>query len=82
MLKRLFPSKDYHEKKETSMNYLPHVIALIIGVILLWIFKRKYKKIHNRELIIVFILFLILVAIFTAPGMDLIKKFINFIQIE
>ena len=64
------------------MNYLPHVLALIIGVILLWIFKRKYKKIHNRELIIVFILFLILVAIFTAPGMDLIKKFINFIQIE
>ncbi|MGB5216924.1 MAG: hypothetical protein WBN66_01375 [Smithella sp.] len=64
------------------MNYLPHVIALIIGVFLLWIVKRKYKKIHNRELIIVFILFLILVAIFTDPGMDLIKKFINFIQIE
>ncbi|HNY50301.1 MAG TPA: hypothetical protein PLV50_14990 [Smithella sp.] len=64
------------------MNYLPHVIALIIGVILLWIFKKKYKKIQNRELIIVFILFLILVAIFTAPGMDLIKKFINFIQVD
>lgn len=64
------------------MNYLPHVIALIIGVILLWIFKKRYKKIQNRELIIVFILFLILVAIFTAPGMDLIKKFINFIQVD
>jgi Kef-type K+ transport system membrane component KefB len=64
------------------MDYLPHILALIIGVFLLWLVKRKYRKIHNRELFIVFILFLILVAIFTAPGMDLIKKFINFIQVE
>jgi Kef-type K+ transport system membrane component KefB len=64
------------------MNYVPHLIALIIGGILLWIIKRKYKKIHNRELIIIFILFVILVAIFTAPGMDLVKKFINLIQVE
>jgi len=34
------------------MNYLPHLIALVIGVFLLWIIKRKYKKIRNRELII------------------------------
>jgi hypothetical protein len=64
------------------MNYLPHLIALVVGVILLWIIKRRFKKIHNRELIIVFILFLILIAIFTAPGMDLIKRFINFIQVD
>ena len=64
------------------MNYLPHLIALVIGVFLLWIIKRKYKKIRNRELIIIFILFVLLVAIFTAPGMDMIKRFINFIQVE
>ena len=63
------------------MNYLPHLIALAIGVSLLWLIKRKYKKIRNRELIIILILFIILVALFTAPGMDLIKKFINFIQV-
>jgi hypothetical protein len=64
------------------MNYVPHLIALIIGGILLWIIKRKYKKIHNRELIIIFILFVILVALFTAPGMDLVKKLISIIQVE
>jgi K+-sensing histidine kinase KdpD len=64
------------------MNYFPHLIALIIGCIVLWIIKRKYKKISNRELIIVFILFVILIAIFTELGMDLIKRFISFIQVE
>jgi Kef-type K+ transport system membrane component KefB len=64
------------------MNYVPHLIALVIGGILLWIIKRKYKKMHNRELIIIFILFVILIAIFTEPGMDLVKRFINFIQIQ
>jgi hypothetical protein len=63
------------------MNYLPHLIALVIGGIVLCIIKRKYKKIRNRELIIIVILFVILVALFTAPGMDLIKRFINFIQV-
>ena len=60
--------------KEDEMNYLPHLIALVIGCIVLWIIKRKYKKIRNRELIIVFILFVILIAIFTELGMDLIKR--------
>jgi predicted PurR-regulated permease PerM len=64
------------------MNYVPHLFALVTGCILLWIIKRKYKKIHNRELIIIFILFVLLVAIFTASGMDMIKRFINFIQVE
>jgi hypothetical protein len=63
------------------MNYFPHLIALVTGGIILCIIKRKYKKIRNRELIIIVILFVILVALFTAPGMDLVKKFINFIQL-
>jgi K+-sensing histidine kinase KdpD len=64
------------------MNYLPHLIALVIGCIVLWIIKRKYKKISNRELIIVFILFVILIAIFTELGMDLIKRLISLLQVE
>ena len=64
------------------MNYLPHLIALVIGGIVLCIIKRKYKKIRNRELIIIVILFVILVSLFTDPGMDLVKRFINFIQIQ
>jgi hypothetical protein len=63
------------------MNYFPHLIALVVGGIVLCIIKRKYKKIRNRELIIIVVLFVILVALFTAPGMDLVKRFINFIQV-
>jgi len=64
------------------MNYFPHLIALVVGAIILWIIKRKYQKMHNRELIIIFILFVILVALFTDPGMDMVKRFINFIQLQ
>ena len=64
------------------MNYLPHLFALIVSCAVLWIIKRKYKKIRNSELIIVFILFVVLIAIFTELGMDLIKRFINFIQLD
>ena len=64
------------------MIYFPHLIALVIGGILLWIIKRKYRKMRNSELIIIFILFVILVALFTAPGMDMVKRFINFIQLQ
>jgi hypothetical protein len=64
------------------MNYLPHLIALIVGIVVLWILKRRFKKIRTRELIIIFILFVLLIAIFTAPGMDMVKRFINFIQID
>jgi len=64
------------------MNYFPHLIALVVGGIILCIFKKKYKKIRNRELIIIVILFVILVALFTAPGMDMIKRFINLIQVQ
>ena len=63
------------------MNYFPHLIALVLGGIILWIIKRKYKKMRNRELIIIFILFVMLVALFTNLGIDLIKRFINFIQV-
>ena len=61
------------------MEFIPnlfpfmHLIALIAGVIVLLFVKRKYPKVRNSELIIVFILFFILVAIFTEPGLDLLK---------
>ena len=58
-----------------------HLIVLIAGGILLLFVKRKYPQIRNSELIIVFILFFVLVALFTDPGLDLLKKFINYIQV-
>jgi len=64
------------------MNFLPHLIVLVAGGIILCFIKRKYKKMRNRELIIIFILMIILVALFTDSGIDLVKRFINFIQLD
>ena len=64
------------------MNYFPHLIALVVGGIILLMIKRKYKKMRNRDLTIIFILLVILVALFTDLGIDLAKRFINFIQLE
>ena len=59
-----------------------HLLALIIGGIILLFVKRKYRKVRNSELIIAFILLFLLVAIFTEPGLDLIKRMISLIQVE
>jgi|APLow6443716910_1056828.scaffolds.fasta_scaffold899658_1 hypothetical protein len=69
---------------ELFLNFFPflHLVALIAGGIVLLIVKRKYPKVRNSELISVFILFFILVAIFTEPGLDLIKRLISLIQVE
>jgi len=42
--------------------------------------KRKYPKVRNSELIAVFILFLILVAVFTEQGLDWIKRLMILLQ--
>jgi Mn2+/Fe2+ NRAMP family transporter len=68
---------------EFIANLFPylHLAILIAGVFLLVFVKRKYPKVRNFELIIVFILFFILVVIFTEPGLDLLKRLILYIQI-
>lgn len=68
---------------ELIKNLFPflHLAVLIAGIILLVFVKRKYPKVRSSELIIVFILFFILVVIFTEPGLDLLKRFISYIQV-
>jgi hypothetical protein len=65
------------------MKYFPfvHLIALVVGGIILFIAKRKYQKIRIIELIIIFILYFILVALFTEPVLNLARKLINLIQV-
>lgn len=65
----------------TSLFPLLHLVVLIAGIILLVFVKKKYPQVHNAELIVVFILFFILVLIFTEPGLDLLKRFISYIQV-
>ena len=78
---------DILSQKESKMEFIAnlfpylHLAILIAGVFLLVFVKRKYPKVRNFELIIVFILFFILVVIFTEPGLDLLKRLILYIQI-
>jgi hypothetical protein len=66
------------------MNNFPfaHLLALIIGGIILFILKRKYPKIRIIELIIIFILYVILVGLFTVPAQDFLRKLIGLIQLQ
>ena len=57
-----------------------HLVALAACAILLLVVKRKYPKVRNSELIAVFILFLILVAVFTEQGLDWIKRLMSRLQ--
>lgn len=65
----------------TSLFPIIHVIVIIAGIVLLVFVKKKYPRVRNLELIAVFILFLILVLIFTEPGMDLLKRLISYLQV-
>jgi cell division protein FtsW (lipid II flippase) len=58
-----------------------HLTILIAGIIVLLVAKRKYRSLRNSDIILIFILLCILVALFTEPAFDLVKRFINFIQV-
>lgn len=64
------------------MNFLPHLIIFVAGCIILWIMKKKYKEISNLEIIIIFILMVLLIALFTENGIALVKRLMDFIQLE
>ena len=65
----------------TSLFPIIHVIVIIAGIVLLVFVKKKYPRVRNLELIAVFILFIILVLIFTEPGMDFLKRLISYLQV-
>ncbi len=73
--------------EENIMNFIIslfpiiHVIVILAGIVLLVFVKKKYPRVRNLELIAVFILFIILVLIFTEPGMDFLKRLISYLQV-
>jgi len=59
-----------------------HLIALVVGGIILFMVKRKYQKIRISELIIIFILYFVLVALFTDQVLNLARKLISLLQLQ
>ena len=59
-----------------------HILVLMITGIVLFILKKIYRHIRTVELILIYILVFVLVTIFTDTGIDLVKSFIAFIQVD
>lgn len=59
-----------------------HILVLIISSFVLFILKKKYRHIRTSELIMIFMLVFVLVAIFTDKGIDLIKSLVTVIQVD
>jgi len=53
---------------------LVHLIAFIVGIILILLIRRKYRKISTTELVVSIILYALLVLLFTEPIVNLIRK--------
>jgi hypothetical protein len=56
---------------------LVHLIAFVVGVIIILTVKFKYKKLRIIELIAILILYGILVLLFTEPVLNFIKRLIS-----
>ena len=53
---------------------LVHLIALLAGIIIILLIRKKYPKMRKTELIGIIILYVALVLIFTEPVVNLIKE--------
>jgi hypothetical protein len=56
---------------------LMHLIALIAGIILILLIRRRYRKISTTELAVIIALYAALVLLFTEPIVNLIKKLLT-----
>lgn len=65
------------------MEHFPfiHLLILLAGSIVLIFVKKRYPQIRMIELIVIFILFLLLVALFTEQGQDLVRKLVGLVQV-
>lgn len=58
-----------------------HLAVLVVGGITLLVVKKKYRNVRTSDLITIFILLCLLIALFTEPAFDLARRFVNFIQV-
>ncbi len=51
-----------------------HVIALVAGIAVVFLIRKRYTRISTTELAIIIILYVVLVLLFTDPIVDFILK--------
>jgi len=69
----------FAEYAATGVNEFPYfqLGCLIVGAMMIISLKQKYPKIYNAELIGVFTMYTILIALFTAPVFNAIKTLVS-----
>jgi hypothetical protein len=54
-----------------------HLIALLVGIIVILFLRRRYLKISKTELALIIALYVALVLLLTEPVVNLIKKLLT-----
>jgi len=69
----------FAEYAATGVSEFPYfqLGCLIVGAMMIISLKQKYPKIYNAELIGVFTMYTILIALFTAPVFNAIKTLVS-----
>jgi len=60
-----------------DINFLVQLIALIAGIVIILLIKRKYRRFSLVEISVMIALYTALVLLFTTPIINLIKKFLD-----
>jgi hypothetical protein len=54
--------------------YGVHFLVLIFGILVIWLIRRKYRKITPMEFTVIIILYVLLVLLFTEPIVNWIRR--------
>ena len=56
---------------------LLHLIALVAGLVVILLIRKRYRRISTTELTVVVVLYAILVLLFTEPIVNLVKRLLT-----
>ncbi len=51
-----------------------HIVVFLIGMLVIWLIRRKYRKITRMELTVIILLYALLVLLYTEPVVSWIKR--------
>lgn len=51
-----------------------HIVVFLTGILVIWLIRRKYRKITPMELTVIFVLYALLVLLYTEPVVSWIKS--------
>ena len=56
---------------------LLHLIALVAGLVVILLIRKRYRRIRAMELAVAMVLYAVLVLLFTEPVVNLVKRLLT-----